>query len=115
MVLGVIGGIDGQQERDAAARYDAFFGSGLGGVEGVVDEILALLHFSFGSRAGLDDGDAAGELGEALLELFAIVVAGGFFNLRTDLLGAGVDILALARAFDEQRAVLADDDALGLA
>src|SRR5690606_7321583 len=99
-------GLDGPQEGDAAAGDDTLFGCGLGGVQRVVDQVLALLHLSLGVGTGLDDGDAAGELGQAFLELLAIVVAGGALDLRADLLGAGVDVLLLAGAFDDQRVVL---------
>jgi hypothetical protein len=34
--------------------------------------VLLLLHLRLGGRADLDDGDAARELGQALLELLAV-------------------------------------------
>src|SRR5439155_18722593 len=93
----------------------AFFGSGLGGVQGVINEVLAFLHLGFGGRTSLDHGDAASQLGQAFLELFAVVIAGGLLDLLADLVGAGVDVLALAGAFDQQRVVFVDDDPLGCA
>jgi hypothetical protein len=47
------------------------------GVQGVLDAGLLLLHLDLGRGTDVDDGDAARELGEALLELLAVVVAGG--------------------------------------
>ena len=84
--------------RNTAAGDDAFFGSGLGGVEGIVDEVLAFLHLGFGGQhPRFDDGDAAGEFGETFLQLFAIVIAGGLLDLLADLIRAGVDVLDACR------------------
>ena len=113
LALAVLDGLDRAEERDAAAGDDALFGRGLGGVQGVVDQVLAFLHLGLGVRAGLHDRDAAGQLRQAFLELLAVVVAGGLLDLLADLLGAGLDLLLLAAAFDDQRVVLVDDDALG--
>ena len=43
-------------------------------------------------RADLDDRDAADELGEALLELLAVVVAGGVLDLLADRFDAALDL-----------------------
>jgi hypothetical protein len=52
-------------------------------VQGVLDAGLLLLHLDLGGRADVDLGDAAGELGQALLELLAVVVAGGGLDLAS--------------------------------
>jgi hypothetical protein len=57
-------------------------------VQRVLDAGLLLLHLDLGGGADLDDGHAAGELGQALLELLAVVVAGGVLDLDADLLDA---------------------------
>src|SRR5439155_858063 len=59
--------LGGLQQHDSAARHDAFLDRGAGGVERVVDAILALLHLDLGGAADLDDRHAAGELGQPLL------------------------------------------------
>ena len=64
----------GPQERHAAARHDAFFNRGLGGMHRVLDAGFLFLHLGFGGRPDLDDGDAAHEFGEPLLQLLAVVV-----------------------------------------
>ncbi len=71
----------GADERDAAAGDDALFDGRAGRVERVLDAGLLLLHLGLGGRADLDHGDAADELREALLELLAVVVAGGVLDL----------------------------------
>src|SRR6202030_4296989 len=51
----------------------------------------------------------------ALLELFLVVIAGGVFDLRADLLDATFDFGGLACAFDDRGVVLVDGDFLGAA
>src|SRR5690606_8491783 len=74
-----------------------------------------LLHLGLGGGTDLDDGDAAHELGQALLELLAVVVAGGVLDLAADLGLTTLDLLLAARAVDDRGVVLVDLDALGLA
>ena len=76
---------------------DAFLDRRAGGVEGVLDAGLLLLHLGLGRGADIDDGDSAGQLGEALLELLAVVVGGGFVDLAADLLHAALDVGATCR------------------
>ena len=105
----------GADDGDAAAGEDAFFDGGAAGVQGVFDAGLLFLHRDFGGGADVDLGDAAGELGEALLELLAVVVAGGVVDLVLDLLDAALDGLLVAGAFDDRGVVLVDADLLGAA
>ena len=62
-------------QRDATTGDDALFDGCLRVANGVLDAVLALLELDLGCRARLDDGDATCELGEALLQLLAVVVA----------------------------------------
>ena len=75
--------------------------------------------FSFTSisvaAADLDHGDAAGELGQTLLQLLAVVVGGRVLDLRLDLLDARLDVGLLAGAVDDGRVVLVDGHLLGAA
>jgi hypothetical protein len=50
------------QQRDAAARDDAFFDRRLGRVHRIFDACLLLLHLGVGGRTDLDDRHAADEL-----------------------------------------------------
>ena len=102
-------------QRNAAARDHAFFNGRTGRVQRVFDAGLLFLHLDLGRSADLDHGDAAGELGNALLELLLVVVGGGFFDLLADLLDAALDVRALAGAVDDRGVFLLDDDLLGLA
>ena len=103
----------GADDRDAAAGKNAFFNRGAAGVQGVFDAGLLFLHRDFGRGPDVDLGDAAGELGEALLELLAVVVAGGVVDLVLELLDAALDGLLVAGAFDDRGVVLVDADLLG--
>src|SRR5262249_16322275 len=105
----------GAQQRDAAARHDAFLDRGAGGVERVLDAVLLLLDLDLGRTADADHRDAARELGETLLQLLAVVVRGGLLDLRLDLADARLDVLALAGAVDDRGLLLLDDDLLGAA
>ena len=97
----------------AAARDDAFFDSRAGCVHRIFDASLLFLHLGFGSSTDLDDRNAADELGEALLELLAIVVRGGFVDLSANFLDAAFDLGILTTTVDDGRVVLVDGDALG--
>ncbi len=115
VVRGVVGRLHldaGPQQGDAAAGEDAFFDGRTGGVQGVFDAGLLLLHLALGRGADVDLGHAAGQLGQPLFELLAVVVAGGVLDLAADLVDAALDVAALAGAFDDRRVVLVDDDLL---
>src|SRR5258706_10723597 len=107
--------LGGVEESGTAAGDDALFDSRAGRVESVVDAVLALLDLDFGRTADLDHGNAAGELGKALLELFLVVIAGGVLDLLADRIGAALDRVMVARTIDDGGVVLVDRDALGLA
>src|SRR3546814_17551453 len=58
----------------------------------------------------LEDGDTTGQLGEALLELLAVVVRVGVLDLVLDLLDAALDVGVVAGTLDDGGLVLGDDD-----
>jgi hypothetical protein len=81
-----------EQQRDAAARQDPFLDRGPGCMHRVIDTILALLDLDLGRTADPDHRDAAGELRQPRLQLLAVVVGGGFLDLRLDLGNPGLDV-----------------------
>src|SRR2546428_5960060 len=109
--LDLVERLDRVQERHLTAGDHALFDARTGGRERVLDAVLLLLELHLGGRADLDDGDAAGELRETLLELLLIEVAGGLLDLRLDLLDAPHDLVLLPVALDERRLVLVRRDA----
>ena len=68
-------------ERGAAAGQNALLDGRAGRVERVLDARLLFFHLDLGRRAHVDLGDAARQLGEALLELLAVVVGRGVLDL----------------------------------
>ena len=54
------------------------------------------LHLDLGGAADLDDRHAAGQLGQPLLQLLAVVVGGRLLDLRLELRDAALDVLLLA-------------------
>src|SRR5215213_9905432 len=110
-----VDGADRLEQRHAAARHDALLEGRAGGLQRVLDAVLLLLHLRLGGRADRHDGDAAGELGEALLELLAVEVRVRGLDLRLDLVDAALDAVRVAGAVDDRRGVLRHDDAAGAA
>ncbi len=113
--LQLVEGRSATGQGDAAAGDNAFLDGRTGGVHGVFDAGLLLLHFGFGRGADFDDGNAADQLRQPLLQLLAVVVAGGLVDLAADFLHPAFDLAVLALAFDDGGVVLVDGDLLGLA
>ena len=105
---------DLHQHRTAAGD-DALLHRGARGVDGVLDAQLALVDLGLGGRADADDGDAAGQLGQALLQLFAIPRGIGALDFVAQVLAALLDGLGGAGAVDDDGLVLGDGDAAGVA
>src|SRR3989454_10591629 len=114
-LLEIVDGLRAAQQGHAAARNDAFLHRGAGRVERVLDAGLLLLHRGLGRGADLDDGHAAGQLGQPLLQLLAVVVARRLLDLGADLLDAALDRGRLAGALDDRGVVLVHDHLLRLA
>src|SRR5690606_8581115 len=105
----------GLDQRDATTGDDALLDGRLRVADGVLDAVLALLELDLGRGTRLDDGHAASELGEALLELLAVVVAVGVLDLATDLGHATLDLRGVTGTLDDGGLVLGDDDLAGTA
>ena len=87
--LQAVEGFAGIEQGHAAAGDDAFLDRGAGCMHRVFDAVLALLHLDLGGAADADHRDAAGQLGQPLLQLLTVVVGGRLLDLRADLGGAG--------------------------
>ena len=85
------------EQRDAAAGNNALFHSRAGCGKCVLNAELELLHLDFGGCTNRDDGYAARELGQALLELFLVVIGRGFANLNLDRRDACFDLFRHCR------------------
>src|SRR5580698_6850262 len=101
------------QQRYATTGDDPFFDRRTRRVQRVFDASLLLLHLGLRRRTNLDDGNAADELGKALLELLAVVVTGRRFDLFADLFDSALDLGLVTRSVDDGRVVLVERDSLG--
>ena len=111
--LHLLQGIEAPQERDAAARDDAFFDGGPRRVKRVLDARLFFFHFRLGGGADVHLGHAAGEFGQPFLEFFLVIVAGGGFDFAADLFDAALNGFGVAGALDDGRVVVVNNDLLG--
>ena len=96
------------QQGHAAAGENAFLEGRACRVQGVFDAGLLLLHLALGRRADVDLGDAAGQLGQPLFQLLAVVVALGVGDFAADGLDPALDGVVAAGALDDRRVVLVD-------
>src|SRR5205814_4629660 len=103
------------EERDPPAGDDALFDRRPRGMHRIIDAILALLDFDFGRAADADNGNAARQFRQALLQFLLVVIRGRLLDLRAQLRAAALDFRLLAGAVDDRRAVLVDADLLGRA
>ena len=67
------------------------------------------------AAADPDHRNAAGQLGQPLLQLLPVVVGGRLLDLGPDLAAAALDVLLLAGAVDDRRLFLGEEDTLGSA
>src|SRR5438874_1088749 len=102
-------------ERDAAARDNAFLNRRARSMQGVFHASFLLFHLCLSGSADVDNGDTAREFRQTLLELFAIVIARRLLDLTANLIHATLDIVLLAFAFDNGGVFLIDGNALGFA
>ena len=79
-------------------------------MHGIVHPRLLFLELDFGRGADFDDGYAAGQLRQPLLQFLAIVIRGGLRYLRADQLDTALDLGFLAGPADERGVVLVDRD-----
>src|SRR5262249_22198177 len=89
-------------QSNATAGDNAFFHGSAGRVHSVFHAGFLFLHFGFGRGADFDYSNATHQLGQPLLQLLAVIVAGGFFRLRTDFAHAAFNLRALAFAFHDR-------------
>ena len=105
--------VERTDQGDTAAGDHALLDRRPGGVQGILDARLLLLHLHLGGGTDLDQGHTAGQFGQTLLELFAVVVRGGLLDLLANLLTTGLDVGLGAGPIDDGGLFLADLDLLG--
>ena len=80
----------------------------------VFDACFLLFHLDFSGCAYLDNCNTTGELRNALLKLFAIVVRRRVLNLNTNFADATLDSFRITRTINDRGVVLVHGDALGI-
>ena len=72
--------------------------------------MLALLELDLGCSANLDDRNAAGQLGQPLLQLLTVIVAVRLLDLGTDLVHATLNLLRVTCTFNDRGLIFGDDN-----
>src|SRR5207253_11514270 len=106
---------DAAGQSHAAAGDNAFFHGRAGCMHGILDASFLLFHFRLGRGAYFDHSHATDQFRQPLLQLLAVVVAGGLVNLAANLFHPAFDLTVLALAFDDRGVVLIHGNLLGLA
>ena len=89
---------DAAEQGHAAAGHDALGHGRAGGVQGVLDAGLGLLHLGLGRAADADDGHAAGQLGQPLLNFSLSYSLSVCLDLAAELVDPLLDVGLLAGA-----------------
>jgi hypothetical protein len=74
--------LSGTHIGNAAAGDDAFLYGRAGCIEGILDPVLLLLHFSLRYCAHIYNGHTPDQFRQAFLELFPVIVAGRLLDLN---------------------------------
>ncbi|MNZ95606.1 hypothetical protein D3C78_1147660 [compost metagenome] len=77
-------------------RNDTFFNRSASCVQGVFDAKFTLFQFSFRCSANFDNGYAASQFSQTLLQFFFIELGSCFFQLSTNLAYASIDVRFVA-------------------
>src|SRR5690606_16999849 len=113
--LELLNSLLGTDQSNTTARNNTSFHSSAGCVQGVFNASLLFLHFDFGGCTDANDGNTASQLSNTFLQLLAVVIGSGFFDLNADLLDASFDVLSITSAINDGGGFLGNFDALGLA
>ena len=84
-------------------------------MESIFHAGFLFLHFRFGSSTHIDHRHTACQLRKAFLEFFAVVIAGGFFDLLADLMDSAEDVRFAAGTFHDGGVFFFNGDAFGSA
>ena len=108
-------GVQRAEQGDTAPGKDSLLHGRLGSGHGVLGASLLLLHGALGGASDADDPHAAGQAGEALLQLLPVVVGGGPFDSGADLVDPSLDLRRVSAPVHDGGGVGVHDDAPGRA
>jgi hypothetical protein len=81
-------------------------------MESVLNSCLLLLHLALGCGTNVDDCHTAGELGQTLLELLAVVIRRRLVDRGFQLLDTSLDLVVIALTVDQRGRLLVDENPL---
>src|SRR5580704_8371048 len=96
----LLDGLERTNQSNTTAWDHALFHGRTGRVQRIFNAGLLFLHFDFGRSADFDHGNAAGELGNALLQFFLVIVRCRFLDLLAHAVDAALDVRGLAGAVE---------------
>src|SRR5690606_6958507 len=94
------------------ARDDAFLYSSACRAQGVLNAVLLLLQLGLSGGAHANDSHTTGQLGQALLQLLAVIVACAGLGFGANLVDPPLDRIGVAGATDDGGVVLGGNDAV---
>ena len=81
-------------------------------MKGVLNTGLLFLHLGLGGSTDVDNSHTTGQLGQAFLQLLSIVIGSCLLDLAANLIHSSLDLGGLARAFNNSRILLINNNAL---
>ena len=110
--LETVEGLLGPNQGDATAGNNPFRQSRRSRALGIIQQVLAFLHFGFGCRAHTDLSHATSQLGQPLLQLLAVVITLHRFDFTADLGDPSFDVILLAGSSDHHGLIRGDPQLL---
>ena len=103
------------QQCGTTTSNNSFLQGSLSCCTSIIDQSFSLFHLGFGGRTHVDLGNTTSEFGQALLQLFTVVVAVGLIDLASNLLNPTFDVGFLTATTNDCRRFTGDPDFLGTA
>lgn len=97
------------QKSDSSSRDDSFLDCGFGGVQGILDPELLLLHLDFGCGTDLYHGNSPSELRQPLKQLLLVVIRFRIVCLVPDLVHSPIDEILVTGSGNDGGIVLRGD------
>ena len=97
------------------ARHHSFLHRSTGGIQGILNTGFFLLHLHFSGSTNIDHCHTTNQFCQAFLQLFAVIIRGGVFDLGTDLLYPGSQLVFVTSTVNNGGVVLIHCNPLGRA
>src|SRR5581483_5984035 len=97
----VVQGGDSGHQRGTATRDNTLFDSGASGGKRILHAMFLLFQLDFGGSTDFDHAHATGKFRQALLQLLAVIIAGGLVDQGTNLSDASLDSFLRASTLND--------------